>query len=187
MLQQLAEECRRQKHWISSLKEVTATGEQLQITSLIVEMFREQATCALHNHYGPSETHVVTAYRLTGPSCEWPTHPAIGRPISNTYIYILDAYFKPVPIGIVGKLFIGGMSLARGYLDRPEMTAERFIPNPFSQQQGERLYKTGDLARYRADGHIEYLGRLDHQIKIRGYRVENGGNQVRVKSSSSNT
>jgi acyl-coenzyme A synthetase/AMP-(fatty) acid ligase/acyl carrier protein len=174
MLQQLAEEYGHRKREIRYLQEITATGEQLQITRPVVELFEGLENCSLQNHYGPSESHVVTAYTVTGPTREWPTHPAIGRPIANTQIYLLDAYLKLVPIGIVGELYIGGMNLARGYLGRPAMTAERFLPNPFSQQGGERLYKTGDLARYLADGNIEYVGRVDHQVKIRGYRVELG-------------
>lgn len=98
----------------------------------------------------------------------------IGRPVSNTQVYILDSYLHPVPIGIVGELYIGGDGLSRGYLNRPELTAERFIPNPFSQKSNTRLYKTGDLARYRLDGNIELLGRIDNQVKICGFRIELG-------------
>src|SRR5207247_2789665 len=109
----------------------------------------------------------------------WACQPAdprkivpIGRPISNTRIYILDADLQPLPVGVPGELHIGGANLARGYLKRPELTAEKFIPDPF--HPGERLYKTGDLARYLADGAVEYLGRLDHQVQGRGLRTELG-------------
>ena len=98
----------------------------------------------------------------------------IGRPIANTQIYILDTSLQPVPIGIPGEIYIGGDGLARGYFNRPEVTAEKFIQNPFSDDPISRLYRTGDLAKYRADGNIEFLGRNDNQVKIRGHRIELG-------------
>src|SRR5205085_402043 len=98
----------------------------------------------------------------------------IGRPIWNTQIYILDALLQPVPIGVPGELHIGGVGLARGYLKRPELTAEKFIRDPFNPEPAARLYKTGDLARFLPDGNVEYLGRIDHQVKIRGLRIELG-------------
>ncbi|MCX7899838.1 MAG: amino acid adenylation domain-containing protein, partial [Methylocystis sp.] len=120
------------------------------------------------NVYGPTETTIwSTSSAITRNSCE------IGRPIANTEIYILDEALNPVPPGVVGHLHIAGAGLARGYLRRPELTAERFIPNPFSSS-GKRLYRTGDLARYRSDGEIQFVGRTDHQVKIRGYRIELG-------------
>jgi len=98
----------------------------------------------------------------------------IGRPIANTQLYILDPDMQPVSLGAMGELYIGGAGVARGYLNRPELTQERFLVDRFSGREGARLYKTGDLARYRADGTIEYLGRIDNQVKIRGYRIELG-------------
>src|SRR4030095_11280191 len=97
-----------------------------------------------------------------------------GIPIPDLQVYILDPYLQPVPIGIPGEMYVGGAGLAQNYLHRPELTADRFIPNPFSAQPGARLYKSGALARYLPNGDIEYFGRLDHQVKIRGFRVEPG-------------
>jgi acyl carrier protein len=124
----------------------------------------------LWNLYGPTEATanaVVAKIIPHGPIL-------IGRPIDNTQVYLLDAHLNPVPIGVSGEIYIGGDGLARGYLNRPELTAEQFTPNPFGVEPGARLYKTGDLARYLADGNIEFLGRIDHQVKIRGFRIELG-------------
>jgi amino acid adenylation domain-containing protein len=121
------------------------------------------------NAYGPTESTVcATVAEWTDSSSQ----PSIGRPIANTQIYILDSHLQPVPIGVIGELYIGGAGLARGYLNRPELTQEKFIVNPFSQEQGARLYKTGDLARYLPNDNIEFLGRIDQQVKIRGFRIE---------------
>ncbi len=127
----------------------------------------------LHNLYGPTEAAVDVTYW----ACEresWLRTVPIGRPIANTQIHILDRHLQPTPIRVPGELHIGGIGLARGYHNRAELTAEKFIPDPFRSEPGAQLYKTGDLARYLPDGAIEYLGRLDHQVKIRGFRVELG-------------
>jgi surfactin family lipopeptide synthetase A len=182
-LQQLAEVSVSRQFWVGSLREVITAGEQLQITPAIAAWFRSLENCTLHNHYGPSESHVVTSFTLTNPVENWPILPPIGRAIANTQIYLLDSYLQPVPIGVPGELYIGGIALAEGYLNRPELTAERFIPNPFDPpltpldkggEQPSKLYKTGDLARFLNDGNIEYLGRIDNQVKIRGFRIELG-------------
>jgi surfactin family lipopeptide synthetase A len=126
---------------------------------------------SLWNLYGPTETTIWSTLCKIEPGDEV---ISIGRPIANTQVYLLDSKLQPVPFGVPGELYIGGDGLARGYLNRPELTAERFIPHPFSNEPAARLYKTGDLARYRADGTIEHLGRLDFQIKLRGFRIELG-------------
>jgi amino acid adenylation domain-containing protein len=128
---------------------------------------------SLVNNYGPTENTVVTTSGLVIKNSANQL-PHIGRPIANTQIYLLDKHQRLVPIGMTGELHISGASLARGYLNRPDLTAEKFIKNPFSEEPGSRLYKTGDLARYLPDGNIEYLGRLDNQVKIRGFRIELG-------------
>lgn len=158
----------------AALETVVTAGEQLQITSAISQFF-QQSGCSLHNHYGPTESHVVTAYPLPTDVGKWPELPPIGSPIANVQIYLLDKQMQAVPNGESGELYIGGICLAHGYYGRPDLTEERFVRNPFG---AERLYKTGDLARYLPDGHIEYLGRIDHQVKIRGFRVEVGEVEV---------
>jgi amino acid adenylation domain-containing protein len=158
----------------TKLRQIITAGEQLQITEPVTRLFKRFNNCALYNHYGPSESHVVTEFALEGKPDDWPTFPPIGRPIANTRIYLLDAHLQPVPVGVHGELHIGGVALARGYHNRPILTAERFIPDPFSRTPGARLYKTGDRAQYRPDGNIEFLGRIDKQVKIRGFRIELG-------------
>jgi amino acid adenylation domain-containing protein len=138
----------------------------------LARAFKERFEGELHNLYGPTEASVdVTFYACSG---EEETTVPIGRPIHNTQIYLLDAYSNPVPVGVPGELYIGGVNLAHGYLNRASLTAERFVPDPFATKEGQRLYRTGDLARYLSDGNIEFLGRADHQVKIRGFRIEPG-------------
>jgi amino acid adenylation domain-containing protein len=157
-----------------ALREVVTAGERLQVTPELREMFARHPEATLHNHYGPSETHVVTALTLSGDPRQWPALPSIGRPIQNTQIYLLDENGEPAPVGMPGELTVAGEALARGYFERPDVTAAKFIRNPFRQEAGARLYKTGDLARLLPNGEIEFLGRIDHQVKIRGHRVELG-------------
>ena len=130
------------------------------------------------NEYGPTETVVgCCVYEMTDEATNSAAVP-IGRPIDNAEIYVLDNYMQPVPTGVLGEIYIGGVQLARGYLGRPDLTAERFIPHPFASEPGQRLYRTGDVARFLANGQIEYIGRTDQQTKIRGYRIELGEIEV---------
>jgi thioesterase domain-containing protein/aryl carrier-like protein len=134
------------------------------------------------NGYGPTETTVAASYyRVKRDECGEMSNVPIGRPIANTQIYVLDGNLRPVPMGVYGELCVGGVGLARGYLGRPELTAERFIPDLFGGDGGGRLYKTGDLVRYLPDGNIEFLGRMDHQVKVRGFRVELGEIEAALK------
>jgi amino acid adenylation domain-containing protein len=173
-LHHLAEAVRQDEDIPDNLREVVTAGEQLRITRQLTDFFQRLPLCKLYNHYGPSESHVVTSFLLEGSTDAWPALPPIGKPIANTQIYILDAFLNPVPVGVSGELYIGGVSLARGYLNRPDLTAEKFIRDPFAANPEARLYKSGDLARFLPDGNIEYLGRTDQQVKIRGFRVELG-------------
>ena len=133
-----------------------------------------QRGASVWNLYGPTETTIwSTSNRVQAASNTASVEP-VGRPIANTQVHILDAWLEPVPLGVAGDLYIGGAGVARGYRNRPDLTAERFIPNPFALKIGDRLYQTGDVARYLADGKIEFLGRHDHQVKVRGYRIELG-------------
>ncbi|MFW6295863.1 MAG: non-ribosomal peptide synthetase [Halothece sp.] len=164
-LSQLAESSQRQGIVPPSLKEVITAGEQLQITPAIRSFFQNLPHCRLINQYGPSETHVVTAYPLPENPENWSSLPPIGRPIANVQTYVLDETQNPVPVGITGELYIGGIAIAKGYLDRADLTAERFVSS---------LYKTGDLVRYLPDGNLQYIGRKDNQVKVRGFRIELG-------------
>jgi amino acid adenylation domain-containing protein/FkbM family methyltransferase len=152
--------------------------------ALDAEMWRKLATderTDFYNVYGPTECTVdATAQLLSDPEAV----PAIGRPLANTEIYLLDRRMQPVPVGVFGELHVAGEGLARGYLRRPHLTAEKFIPHPFSRAPGARLYRTGDLARYLLDGRIEFLGRTDHQVKVRGFRIELGEIEASLKRHS---
>jgi amino acid adenylation domain-containing protein len=161
---------------LSQLQTIVSVGEPCP-AELVERWGKGHNFC---NAYGPTETVCATL----APGLEEGGAPTVGRPMDNTQVYLLDPWLRTVPVGVPGELYIGGVGLARGYINRPDLTAERFIPNPFalssasegeaSSGQGVRLYKTGDLARYYPDGKIELLGRLDHQVKIRGFRVELG-------------
>lgn len=172
-LRSLAEMANLHQVKLTHLQDICTAGEQLQIQQTLSEFFTQRKHCRLHNHYGPSESHVVTSHTLGDLVQHWPSLPPIGYPIANTQIYLLDASMHLVPIGLSGELYIGGECLAREYLNRPDLTAERFVPNPFGTP-GTRLYKTGDLARFTGNGSLEFLGRGDQQVKVRGYRIEPG-------------
>jgi amino acid adenylation domain-containing protein len=154
-----------------SLKRVICSGEALSYE--LQEKFYSRLEAELHNLYGPTEASVDVTYWKCEKEATRRAVP-IGRPIANTQIYILDGGMKAVPVGVAGELYIGGVGLGRGYINRPDLTGERFVPNPYERGKGSRLYATGDLARYLVDGSIEYIGRLDHQVKIRGFRIELG-------------
>ncbi len=173
-LQHLCEVAENFNGDLSSLKEVITAGEQLQSTVFIKNFFKKNKQCVLWNHYGPTEGHVVTAYKLPANPDEWAALPSIGKPIDNAEIYILDEKGNPLGANEEGELFIGGVSVAKGYLNRDDLTKEKFLENPFEKSQGKYFYKTGDLAKYLPDGNIEYLGRMDGQVKVRGYRIELG-------------
>jgi amino acid adenylation domain-containing protein len=153
-----------------AVREVITMGEQILITPAIREFF-VRTGCVLDNQYGPSETHVVTSFRLTGPAADWPELPPIGAPFNHVHTTIVDGDGRPVAPGEEGELLLSGPCLARGYLRRPELTAERFS---YEFEQGVRHYRTGDQVRELATGELVYMGRLDQQVKINGFRVELG-------------
>ena len=161
-----------------SLKRIICSGEALSWD--LKEKCQATLKAGLHNLYGPTEAAVDVTF--------WPCDEAIdrkvvpiGRPVANTRIYILDRYLQPVPIGVSGELYIAGIQVGRGYRQRPELTGEKFVPDPFSETPGARMYRTGDLARHLPNGAIEYLGRLDDQVKIRGFRIELGEIEARIR------
>ncbi len=157
---------------VKNLKRVACVGEALP-SSLRKRFFQSLPNVELHNLYGPTEATINVSWWDCRNESDTPIVP-IGSAIANTKLYILDENVKPVPAGVEGELHIGGVQLARGYLNRPQLNNKQFIPNPFDNTSGSRLYKTGDLCRYLPDGNIEFLGRLDHQVKIRGFRIELG-------------
>ena len=153
----------------ASVQSINLAGEPLP-TTLVDALYCRPSIRRVRDLYGPSETttYSTCAHRTPGgPN-------TIGRPIAGTQIYILDQGLQPLPIGVTGELYIGGTGVARGYWRRPDLTAERFLPDPFHPRSGARFYRTGDLARHRPDGSLEYLGRIDHQVKLRGFRIELG-------------
>jgi len=152
-----------------SVRVVNLAGEPLT-KELVADIYANTQAERVYNLYGPSEYTTYSTYTLVE-DCE---HVTIGRPVANTRVHVLDEQLQPVPVGVIGDLYINGAGLARGYWQRPEMTAEKFIPDGLSGEAGARLYRTGDKARYLASGNLEFLGRADHQVKLRGYRIELG-------------
>ncbi|HLL46364.1 MAG TPA: amino acid adenylation domain-containing protein, partial [Longimicrobiaceae bacterium] len=162
----------------SSLRRIVLGGESLPV-GMVAELRARLPGARLYHEYGPTETTVTTTVRTCGAEGEAPG-ASIGGPISNTRVYLLDARGEPVPVGVAGELYVAGAGVARGYLGRPALTAERFVPDSFSAEPGARLYRTGDLGRWLADGTIEFLGRVDTQMKVRGYRIEPGEIEARL-------
>ena len=156
------------------LQDVVCAGESLVLSPPIRRFFTDKPTARLHNHYGPTETHVVTAHRLGPEPADWPAVAPIGRPLPGVRVEVRDPLGRPSPVGVAGELHIGGTGLANGYLNNPKLTAKTFIPDPFSAEPTARLYKTGDLAAWQPDGTLSFHGRLDQQIKLRGFRIEPG-------------
>lgn len=165
------------------LNHIISAGEQLVVTEGLRQYLQENSVY-LHNHYGPSETHVVTSLTLS-PDGELPGLPTIGKPILNTRIYILDREKRIQPIGVQGEMYIGGPQVGRGYWGMEELTSEKFPILNHPPFKGERLYRSGDLARWLQSGNIEFLGRCDHQVKIRGFRIELGEIETRLLTHSS--
>ncbi len=173
VLQALCEYCNEADMLLPSVKVMLSTAEELKVTKQIRQYFKRHQQHypqpLLINQYGPTETHVVTSIELTGDPDSWPQLPGIGKPIANTSCLVLDEYGHPVPKGVYGELYLGGVNLAKGYLNRPELTAERFI-----DLDGARFYRSGDWVRWLDGGNLGYQGRMDNQVQLRGFRVELG-------------
>jgi surfactin family lipopeptide synthetase A len=151
------------------LKHIVTAGEQLTVTKDFAKYLQDH-NVYLHNHYGPSEAHVVSTYTIS-PRGTIEEIPPIGKPRSNTKLYVVGQGMQLCPVGIIGELYIAGDCVGRGYLNKEGLDIGSFMKNIFSEDESERMYKTGDLARWLPDGNIEFIGRKDHQVKIRGYRI----------------
>ncbi|MEH0547421.1 amino acid adenylation domain-containing protein [Streptomyces sp. B21-105] len=173
MIRALAEEANAGRARLTSLRHMSQAGEPLTLDAALREFCAARPELRIHNHYGSTEIQVVTAFTLPAAVADWPDTAHLGWPVDNSRAYVLDRELRPVPVGVAGELCFAGPGLALGYLGKPELTAAKFVPNPFGPP-GSRLYRTGDLGRWRPDGSLEFLGRLDHQVKVRGFRVELG-------------
>jgi len=165
---------------LDGLREIIVAGERLQVTDIVRQLFANAPRASLVNQYGPTESHVVSAHTLAGDASLWPTHPPIGRPIDNVQLYVLDENLEPTPPRVAGELYIGGVAVALGYWRNAEETGKRFVADPFSPGGG-RLYRTGDACSYDDEGVLSFIGRTDHQIKLRGFRIEPGEVEVVLK------
>ncbi|MBO7936061.1 amino acid adenylation domain-containing protein [Streptomyces sp. S9] len=174
VVEAVAEAAVEQGRALPRLRTVAQAGEALTLSSVVREFQRSAPGRVLHNHYGPTETHVVTAHTLGADPDTWPLSAPIGRPISHTRAYVLGSGLELVAPGVVGELYVAGACVARGYHRRPGLTAERFVADPYAVEPGARMYRTGDLVRRNPDGELEFIGRADHQVKIRGFRIEPG-------------
>jgi amino acid adenylation domain-containing protein len=164
---------------LDSLRHVFCGGEVM--TTELEQRFLTSTSAKLHNLCGPTETTIDTVFW----TCKGDNRPAgvpLGRPVANTQLYVLDERLRPVPVGVMGELYVGGVGVGRGYWGRPDMTAEKFVPHPYSRKGGERLYRSGDVARFGDEGEVEFLGRIDYQVKIRGFRVELGEVQAALSA-----
>jgi amino acid adenylation domain-containing protein len=173
MIEALAKAAIEQGCDLPRLHSIAQGGEALTLGRQVQQFHSRVPLRRLHNHYGPAEVHMTTAYTLPVDVDSWSLPAPIGRPISNIRVYVLGAELQLVPVGVVGELYAAGAGVARGYLNRPGLTAQRFVACPFGSP-GERMYRTGDLVRWNADGNLEFIGRVDHQVKIRGARIELG-------------
>ncbi|WP_330347951.1 non-ribosomal peptide synthase/polyketide synthase [Streptomyces sp. NBC_00582] len=173
VLEAVAEAAEEHGRDLPRLRTVAQAGEAMRLGTALRRFTARRPGRRLHNHYGPAETHVVTAYALPADLDDCPLPVPVGRPVDHTRALVLDTALCPVPPGVPGELYLAGAGVARGYLHRPALTAERFVADPYGPP-GARMYRTGDLARRRSDGELEFLGRADHQVKVRGFRVEPG-------------
>lgn len=173
-LRALAQTAVRTGRFPTDLREVYTAGEQLRVDQAVRGFFQALPECVLENQYGPSESHVASAHTLAPDPSSWPTLPPVGGPIANTQLFVLDRWGQFRPPGATGELFIAGTCLANGYVGKPQMTGERFLPQTDGPPPLPRRYRTGDLARWLPNGELQFLGRSDGQVKLRGFRVEPG-------------